>query len=305
MMDNLYTDILGEILKYLFVNDYFNLLRCSKQYYSLFSGKYHYLSWPFYCLPRLKRFDKQMYDKVRLKIFSISHVRKLEELVNFPHLREIYFHKQFPNNRSTNSKPIRVGFIPEFVKIIHFGGLNHRIIPCSIPTNLVKLYFGKNFNQPIGDGVLNKLHKLEVLQFGKCYSHKLKARYLPPNLEVLIINSNFYSYDINSIMKKYHNTLKVLQLSDNYNTELEVLPESLERLILGNSYNHNLMHLITKLPNLKYLKVGKDYKHYLNPELLPKNLILSLDINAYKDVVIKHYLGGLIIKNNTKIINNS
>ena len=121
---------------------------------------------------------------------------------------------------------------------------------------LEELYFDNSFNQLIGNNnnnnnnnnnILNKLDKLKILKFGNNFindNSKLLANYLPNNLEVLILDSINYNFDLTDIILKYKNSLKILKLESGYTNKLSCLPNYLEKLIVRDRYNHDLLNLL-------------------------------------------------------------
>jgi hypothetical protein len=103
-----------------------------------------------------------------------------------------------------------------------------------LPPNLTHLTFGWNFNQKV-----ELPENLTHLTFGDCFNQKVD---LPLNLKYLKLEND-----------KAHN--------------LDYLPEGIEELVLGYSFNDNTL---CNLPNsLKVIKLSKEYNG--NLKCLPSN----------------------------------
>lgn len=157
---------------------------------------------------------------------------------------------------------------------------NKELFAYQLPYNLTDLYFGKDFNKEVRQGVLsNSITKiifgqnynqrilpnalpsnLKFLQFDSGFTHMINVELLPKNLTHLIFKGG-YHYQIT------HNTLpkNLIQLSFSYNRyEINeyVLPNSLTHLKLGYDYNYEFKKNV--LPEkLVYLELGGIYSHIL------------------------------------------
>lgn len=134
-----------------------------------------------------------------------------------------------------------------------------------LPIRSEKIQFRKNFNSKLVSVIPESLIDLRLVD----YSHYLD---FSNNLQHLNLG-NKYNYYID--FSKFTNLISLV-LSDVYSHFIEFFPDSLNVLILGNSYNYK----ISKLPNnLKVLKV-KNYGSELL-EFLPASLECFVSKNSF------------------------
>ena len=118
--------------------------------------------------------------------------------------------------------------LPTSLKYLFFYGKFNNVIDY-LPTNLKHLGLSEDFNQSV-----NHLpSSLNYLKFGSKFNHSLD--YLSCKLTHLI-------------------------LGDDFNKPINYLPDSIVYLVLGEKFNHPL----PPLPNLKILKISKNYNKSLD-----------------------------------------
>ena len=161
-------------------------------------------------------------------------------------------------------------------------------LPEPLPPNLQKLTLGKEYNHPLSNNLPDTLQELYLpihynqrlpdsmpinlkhLSIGCLYSYELDN--LPQGLDILsiigIARGGNYNYDgvyhYHGILSNLPNTLKNLQIYNDVNNSLDMLPESIEKLSI-----RHYTRKINKLPlNLKDIMVNKDYKYVDDLKLL-------------------------------------
>ncbi len=122
------------------------------------------------------------------------------------------------------------------------------------------LIFKDEYNDPINEHMLKKLHFAEQVIFGEEYNQPID--YLPDNIKIIIFKNKF-----NSRVKRWPAKLKYLMFGNDYNQVSNNLPESLEELYFGNNFDKPLLSLP---PNLRLLEIGEKYS--FNLESLPDSL---------------------------------
>ncbi|KAN0032948.1 hypothetical protein ACTFIV_006890 [Dictyostelium citrinum] len=134
------------------------------------------------------------------------------------------------------NRPIKHIDIPNAIEYLKFGFIYNKPITIQsilIPTSVKKLTI--NCNCVIESGVLPK--SIKYLKFGQCYGYQfISNSIVPESVEILVIKSN------QSIHKGFiPHSLKVLKLIGNYDKPINFqLPITIEKLIIGNSFNQSL-----------------------------------------------------------------
>lgn len=104
--------------------------------------------------------------------------------------------------------------------------------PSKYPSNLKKIIFEQNFNQPI-DNLPNTLIEIYFSELSK----------------------------FNKSLDCLPNSLKILTLGNNYNQPIDNLPTSLTELTLGNNYNQPLDYLPQ---SMTHLTIGRNWFKYFH-----------------------------------------
>lgn len=126
--------------------------------------------------------------------------------------------------------------------------------PMNLPPELTRLTLGYNFSQPV-----NLPNNLTHLTLGYKFSQPVNL----PNITYLKIPSN----NAHNIIDFLQNSLEELILSCVFNLQMNNLPNGLKKLIFE---KENYEHELNSLPNsLEYIKLPLKYKQNLN---FPKNL---------------------------------
>jgi len=147
------------------------------------------------------------------------------------------------------NQTIKKNTLPKNLKYLVFGDNYDKMLETDVlPQTLISLTFGKNYNIELTPNVLP--NSLLYLKLGEKYNKELGENVLPKSLIVL----EFDKYScFNKNIKKY------------------VLPDSIKKIIFGDTYNQELKE--NRLPsNLKYLDLGKRYDYFLKPNVLPTSL---------------------------------
>lgn len=213
-------------------------------------------------------------DNLPLKLSSLS-------LINM-YVREVNL-KRMPNLKCLRLQNVTV------MKTYNFF----------LPNNIEKLILNISSSARIN----NLPEKIKKLLFLPNFNF---INFLPNNLKILYLSSNYIPIDNNIIYlpdKTTHlitqcgynkttniisNSLTHLYLGNKYNTEIEFLPETLEVLYLGFEYNKSLK-FIESLKNLKTLYINQNL---ITNEFIKESFFKIIYINSpntYNDI-IKGYM---------------
>ncbi len=187
-----------------------------------------------------------------------------------------------------------------------------------LPTNIIKIYLGKNFQKSLIDipssiksiifaddslfiGSFDYLHNdLEELVIGDNYN--LTINKLPNNLKILVLGKKFESKILN-----YPPKLKYLDIGNSYTYSLNNLPNDLETLIINGKYNSQIIYPI----GLRHFIILKDSEFNLELKDLPNSLVYlsiqnnyTLVISSLPDSIICLELGNNYKGNIQKFSNN-
>lgn len=133
------------------------------------------------------------------------------------------------------------GKIPPWIEHLKFHYLfDEKLFPGLIPSSVTHIDFDLSFNQEIKVDVLPRT--LTQLTFGIYFNQKILPGILPP-------------------------TLTHLTFGNNYNQEIlpDVLPDSIQYLTFGENFDKEIKCFPI---SLIYLKLGKNYCHKINAQLL-------------------------------------
>jgi hypothetical protein len=169
---------------------------------------------------------------------------------------------------------LELGDIPDVDKLIFTNKYNFKVKKNIIPQGIKEIVFGSEYNKSIEKDGLPQ--NLEVLEF-KCDF----------NQDLIIDTSPRIEYE--TYICVLPTKLKKINLGECYNREIksDSLPELLETLIIGNTFNKRMKYFPK---NLKHLELGTGYQHIFREGELPEtleNLILGsllVDIKTYKNV---------------------
>jgi len=161
-----------------------------------------------------------------------------------------------------------------------------------LPSNVSKIYLGRNFQKSIIDisssvksiifandslfiGSLDYLHNdLEELVIGDNYNIPINK--LPYNLETLVLGRNF-----DPKIFSFSQNLKYLDIGKSYTHSLNNLPDNLETLIIGGKYNSQIIYP----NNLKHFIISEDSEFTLELKDLPNSLVyLSIQNNYTQQI---------------------
>jgi hypothetical protein len=148
------------------------------------------------------------------------------------------------------------GDIPDVDILIFADKYNFKVKRGTIPPGIKKIVFGVSFNKGIEKGALPD--GLEILEF-KCDF----------NLDLVVSHSP--RIETESYVCVLPPNLKKLILGPSYNREIksDSLPESLETLVLTQSFNKRMKYFP---PNLQCLELGTGYQHMFREGELPRTL---------------------------------
>ena len=197
--------------------------------------------------------------------------------------------------------------MPSTLKYINMGNLYNKMIPINLfPLNLIKLSFGKCFNQEFD--ILPP--KLQILELGHSYNKKFKhnvlpqtlthlsfsknslynqpfeENVLPKSLQYLSFNGHFFDTDFE--YELCYQDLCILQddSTNDFNQIINenVLPQSLIYLKFSNRFNHKIDKNV--LPKrLKYLIFGTWYNTEIDIDVLPNSIeFLKFDTQFNKKI---------------------
>lgn len=259
--------------------------------------------------------------KLKVLILGSSYEKPLENLPSSLVKLEIkshskFFDKKVFQNSSTQSNKIQ-SFNENMIQknndinsvcedIIYSLNKNLRNHP-----NKIRCYSGQIsviVNDIVDFKKLSNFHQIKLLEIN--VSQPISN--LPFNLETLIIGDNYDGPIDVSILP---NTLKKLDIGDSFNNELPALPINLTYLHIGNSYDYEIPQI---LPNsLQYLFIGDSFNSALPNELpdtlrvlfignkfnqeLPSGLPKSLE-ELYLGDSFNHELRSTYLPNSIKVI---
>lgn len=163
--------------------------------------------------------------------------------------------------------------LPRTLEVIDLSNTEYRHPINNFPMeNLRELYLSEYFNHPID--VLQNATKLKKLHLGGRFSGSIDT--LPVSIEELRIqggpsfhernDGNDIGFNRSVDHLKNCTNLRVLELGDVFNSPIDNLPESLEKLVLGDQFWQEF----PPLPNLKSLHLRS--RNPLEYETMPRNL---------------------------------
>lgn len=302
------SELIREIFSWLDPKDILALRLVSKETRRVANNNKGGVVWSIKQMRNLKRERPMNYRKFWIPdVARIKGVQKLEELEDFERVNSVQFGKYFPKNRSKENRIMREGFLKNTIILLDFSKskFNYKIEEESLPKYLTVLIFNNRFNQYIDPKIFSRLRHLKKIRFGKNFNWGIRSvdgapdpndsieidpNSLPSNLEELIIDSLYFNTDISRLLEGLTN-LRTLHLGPGYTQKLEYLSPRLEELCLDDNYNHDLLPLLIG-SKLKYLSVGKGYKHYLDPKKLPYGLKIKVDKDSYKEVLFKQFMNN-------------
>lgn len=139
---------------------------------------------------------------------------------------------------------------------------NKKIIKNIIPTSITKIIFGNDFNTEIDIDVLP--NNLVYLEFGNNFNQQIKKGVLPDSLVHLKFGDKFCKS-----MENMPNNIKFLKLGD-CQKDIKNIPDSVEKLILPNSFNKCLLGILPT--NLIHLELGNLFEQDIKNGDLPETL---------------------------------
>lgn len=160
--------------------------------------------------------------------------------------------------------------LPNEVEEIHFYGYDKHIT--KYPANLRTLHFNCQFNKFLHP-LDNLPHALEELKLSYCYKFEHNLNNLPPNLKRLHIdNTN------NIILDLLPQSLEELVICGSYHNQLNNLPSNLKKLDLKYcNYDYSLDNIPDSITELL---IGHLYNHII--EKIPSNLQKITLYDSYK-----------------------
>lgn len=268
-------DILSQITEYF--NDIYDTLYLSRMNKEIYGNKKKFTldntilcnknkQIPFFTQYRYRYVDYEdvyLSDLSILEKLGIKMVTTPEELLNLGNLmiEELYikFNQKINFMNIDLSKVKRIRFCNEFNDVVvnlpshiiklQFGNnFNHKSIVNFLPKNLKCLIFGNDFNQDL----VKPLLYLEYLIFGYSFNSMIC---FGDNLKYLK-----FGYKYNEVPRLLPNSLKTLIFGNSFDRSL-IIPENLEKLILGDSFT-NIINFNNNT-KLKYLRFGWKYNRCL------------------------------------------
>ena len=162
-----------------------------------------------------------------------------------------------------------------------------------LPSNVSKIYLGRNFQKSIIDipssvksiifandnlfiGSLDYLHNdLEELVIGDHYNIPINK--LPYNLKTLVLGRNF-----DTKIYCFNQNLKYLDIGKSYTHSLNNLPDNIETLIIGGKYNAQILYP----SNLKHFIISEDSEFMLELKDFPNSLVYLSIQNNYTQQIL-------------------
>ena len=212
------------------------------------------------------------------------------------------------NNKYSNNYTLSVFnqniILPKIITHLIFGFSYNQPILTPLTNDLILLTFGESFNQ-----IIILPENLTYLAFGKSFNQYVE---LPNSLTHLTLNNNF-SYSINlayikylnincnntDLIENFPNSLeeiifgknfiqpiykfpnkikRLVFLHDNYNQDLNNLPDSVKKIRLNKNYNKQILNIPN---NLKLIKCHYNYKFTDYLQLYKSANNLNYEIKLY------------------------
>ncbi|KAN0042392.1 hypothetical protein ACTFIV_004956 [Dictyostelium citrinum] len=150
------------------------------------------------------------------------------------------------------------------------SSFDQHLLPGILPQSLRRLEFGKDFNRPIGIGVLPD-KQLESIQFGYSFNQQIRPQTLPKSLKELK-----FGFSFNQILleNSIPNQLISLEFGGSFSKSINnLLPISLESLKLGYNWSLSIStETFSYLTSLHSLEFGYKFKGFFPPSSLPDSL---------------------------------
>ena len=202
---------------------------------------------------------------------------------------EIKFKNSFNKNLDKN-------YIELFEKYhgIIFGFSFNHMINEKIPTNIIFLHFGHNFNQPINNMIYynsdidsNTDSKMKEIIFGSHFNQSVDN--LPPNIKKITFGDNF-----NCEVKNLPSSIEFIKFGYMFNKSVEYLPCGLIYIEFGNNFNHKICDLPT---TIEEIKLGSNFEQEITliPHKLKKIILFSNYYNLNKNHLEKNIFASKLI----------
>lgn len=141
--------------------------------------------------------------------------------------------------------------LPENLRELYVLGRNWNGTLDNLPRNLQVLFLGDNFQGDL-NGLPDTLHTLHI---GENWNKPLDNTILPRNLVQLKIGNRFNQPITGPILQ--HENLRILQIGDQFNQELQTLPVNLDSLFLGRSFNKAVN--LGAYPRIRHAAFGENF----------------------------------------------
>lgn len=146
-------------------------------------------------------------------------------------------------------------------KII-FGFSFNKDVSNTIPSNILFIQFGHNFNKSINDLVIeNEEDNIDEIILGENFNQDVNN--LPPKIKKIS-----FGYNFNKPVDNLPNGLEFIKFGNNFNQTIDYLPCSLLYIYFGDSFNLSIDNLPS---SIKHIELGKNFILQIN------NIPLSLE----------------------------
>jgi len=196
---------------------------------------------------------------------------------------EIIFKNSF--NKTIEDKEINKFRL--YDKII-FGFSFNQSITNKIPSNIIFIKFGHNYNKSIEQIVIDgEEDNIQELILGEKFN--LPVKNISPNIKKLTFGNDF-NLPVDNLPCK----LEFIKFGNNFNQNVDYLPCSLKEVIFGNSFNHQLENLPS---SIEIIELGQNFNHSITflPIGLRKLILNKVYYEKNKNVISKLVSGCEII----------
>lgn len=197
-----------------------------------------------------KELDNKKINQLSNDIIKSINFDKNSNIYKIGTNLEITFKNSF--NKNIDEKIINK--LRLYDKII-FGFSFNQDVKNKIPTNVISIHFGHNFNKSIDNLTIeDEIDNIEEIILGERFNQEVNN--LSPGLKRIS-----FGYEFNKTVNNLPNKLEYIRFGHDFNNNVDYLPCSLEYIIFGESFNKN----IDNLPStIKCLELSKNFNHQIN-----------------------------------------
>lgn len=226
----------------------------------------------------IKEDIKSNEPKKNIQIYSDRPFEFKKKIYKIGNNLEIKFKNSF--NEKINDELIKKFRL--YDKII-FGFSFNQEVKNKIPSNILFIKFGHNFNNSIDNLTIDgEYENIQEIILGEKFNKEVNN--LSPRIKKIS-----FGYDFNNPVNNLPNGIEYIKFGNNFNNNVDYLPCSLIYIIFGNTFNHDINNLPS---SLKYIELGRDFSKKINniPFGLEK---IKFEKNYYENN--KEYLNKILL----------